>query len=122
MLNNSFAVLAFHVLDLLWKLFLLMNKHGYKICYQNINVILRRIDHIRLLLQDKNLHLLGISETHIISTVNSSELSVDGYQIERNDRSKGYYGGVICFIRKYIHYLKRFDIALQLQESIWLEI
>ena len=98
------------------------HKRGYKICHQNINGILRRIDHIRLLLQDKSLHLLGISETHINNSVNSSELFVDGYQVERNDRSKGHYGEVICFIREDIRYLRRFDLDSQLQESIWLQI
>jgi len=97
-------------------------KRGYKIFHQNIDATRRGTDHIRLLLQDKSLHLLGISETYIKSFVNSSELFVDGYQVERNDQSKWNYGGVLCFIREDIYYLRRCDGETQLQESISLEI
>ena len=128
MLKNSFAVLASHVLGHLRKLYFaderlrtLSSKRGYKICLQNTNEILQRIYHVPFLLQDKRLHLLRNSITHINTSVNSCELSVDGYQVEQNDRSIGNYSGVLFLIRKAILYL-RFDLEAQLQESIPLEI
>ena len=74
------------------------------------------------LLSDKLVHVYGITESHLNTSITDEEITVDGYYIERLDRTSGSHGGVVCFIRNDIIYERRKDLETKGIETIWLEI
>ena len=70
----------------------------------------------------KNIHIFGITESHTTSSVNDGELSIDGYNMIRKDRSTGIGGGVICYIRDDLKWQRRNDLEQPGIECIWIEL
>ena len=99
-------------------------KRGMKIFHQNVNGLIHKMDQVKLFLAStqNNIHIFGISETHANASMTNIELAIDGYNIERKDRNKGTYGGVISYIRSELTYERRSDLESDGIESIWLEI
>eukprot|EP00794_Sanderia_malayensis_P017903 gene17903-19681_t len=97
-------------------------KRGFKILHQNINGIYKKIDSVRMFLQDKNIQCFGFTESHFNSSTVDEEISVDGYRIDRLDRKTGSYGGVICYLRTDINYERRKDLEIQGIEAIWIKL
>ena len=64
----------------------------------NINSLLNKIDELRYIARSSNAAVIGITETKLDNTVYDSEVTVDGYNIVRNDRNRNG-GGVACYIR-----------------------
>ena len=107
------------------KLSAFTNKRGLKIFHQNVNGVLDKLDKISLLLlnhANKNIQIFGVSETHLCTTTNNTVINVEGYTIERKDRDKGVYGGVLCYIRDDINYQRRYDLEVAGIECIWIEL
>ena len=67
----------------------------------NINGLLNKIDELRYIARSSNAAVIGITETKLGNTVYDSEVTVDGYNIVRNDRNRNG-GGVACYIRNNI--------------------
>ena len=67
----------------------------------NINGLLNKIDKLRYIARSSNAAVIGITETKLGNTVYDSEVTVDGYNIVRNDRNRNG-GGVACYIRNNI--------------------
>ena len=61
----------------------------------NVNSLPAHIDEIRLLLHEKNIHILALNETKIDSDYASELLKIEGYQFDRLDRDRR--GGDIGF-------------------------
>ena len=72
----------------------------------NINGLLNKIDELRCIARSSNVAVIGITETKLDYTVYDSEVTVDGYNIARNDRNRNgrkvtfYIRNNICFNRK----------------------
>ena len=64
----------------------------------NINGLLDKIGELRYIATSSNAAVIGITETKLVNTVYDSEVTVDGYNIFRNDRNRNG-GGVACYIR-----------------------
>ena len=64
----------------------------------NINGLLNKIDELCHIARSFNAAVIGITETKLDNTVYDSEVTVDGYNIVRNDRNRNG-GGVACYIR-----------------------
>ena len=94
---------------------------GLKLFHRNINGLLGKMEKVRLLLTGtrRNIHVYGLTETHLHRSVLDDELYVDGYTLERADRSKGHYGGVLCYIRNDIQYQRRRDLESPGLEAIF---
>ena len=56
------------------------------------------------------------------STITNAELSIDGNTIERKDRENGVLGGVLCYIRSDVNYIRRVVLENKDLEAIWIEI
>ena len=56
---------------------------------------------MRYIARSSNAAVIGITETKLGNTVYDSEVTVDGYNIVRNDRNRNG-GGVACYIRNNI--------------------
>ena len=73
------------------------NQKGIKIAHLNICSLYPKLDQLKLLLHDKILDILFISETWLNDTFSDSELLIPGYNLLRNDRSSGRgLGGGLC--------------------------
>ena len=80
------------------------------------------MDSVKILLDKKNIHLFGFTESHADASVTENELSVGGYRVERKDPETGNHGGVPCFIRNDVKYERRRDLEVKGIEAIWLEV
>ena len=99
-----------------------LHKSGFKVLHHNVNGIPTKIESIRLFLEHKNIHIFGVTETHLTNSFTDDEVSVDGYNLERLDRKCEVYGGVICYIREDLSYERRKDLEIEGIEAIWVEI
>ena len=69
------------------------------------------LDEPRLFISDNKPHITGITETKIDSTIQNSDIEIDDYVIERNDRDK-HCGGIALRIRKSINLGKIYKIPM----------
>ena len=67
----------------------------------NIYRLTTHIDELRLVMEEKNIHILAINETKLDEVMPSSLVSVDGYSLERKDRNF-FGGGVAIYIKNTI--------------------
>ena len=81
--------------------FEVFNNKGLHFMHLNINGLLNKIDELRYIARSSNAAVIGITETKLGNTVYDSEVTVDGYNIVRNDRNRNG-GGVACYIRNNI--------------------
>ena len=69
----------------------------------NIYRLTTHIDELRLVMEEKNIHILAINETKLGEFMPSSLVSVDGYSLERKDRN--FFGdGVAIYIKNTINH------------------
>jgi len=94
---------------------------GIKICHMNVQSLLSCFDELKLWLQSKSYGVITFSETWIDQTVHDNEIHIPGFVCERKDRNR-HGGGVAIYIRDDINYTRRYDIEIDTNESIWLEI
>lgn len=52
---------------------------GLRIAHLNICSLRNKTDHLSVLLQDNNIHIMAISETHLDASVMNSEIDIPGY-------------------------------------------
>ena len=65
----------------------LKNLKGFKVVHLNIRSIVKKIDQIRLLLQDTPTDILTVSETWLRPHLNTELVEIEGYKIYRLDRT-----------------------------------
>ena len=68
----------------------------------------------------KQIHLLGLSETHTNDTVTDGELSLRGFALGQKDRSAGRSGGVSLYIRDDLQYQRRNDLEIDNLKFLWI--
>ena len=66
---------------------------GFKIAHLNVQSILNKMDHVRLLRSNKKLDIFTFSETRQNPSRKDSEVNIPGYTLTRNDRSGKRGGG-----------------------------
>ena len=86
----------------------------------NINGLLNKIDELRYIARSSNAAVIGITETKLGNTVYDSEVTVDGYNIVRNDRNRNG-GGVACYIRNSICFNRKSCFSDNI-ENIFIDI
>ena len=70
-------------------------------CLQtNARSILNKHNELQLLVLQHNPHIIGITETWLDSSNNDSEITLDDYNIFRNDRTGSCGGGVLLHVHK----------------------
>ena len=99
----------------------LNNCNGFKIAHLNCASLTKNIDEIRILLKRTNIDVLTLSETHLSDLFDDSEISCDGYSIERKDRNRAG-GGVATYVREDINYIARSDFSVENLETVVIEI
>ena len=61
-----------------------------------------KIDQLRILLDDKFIDILAVSETWFNSTISDDEVGITGYNLHRKDRVSGGGGGVALYVKSTI--------------------
>ena len=93
---------------------------GVRIMCLNIYSILKHFDEIKIFLDEKKPHIMGLNETKLDSSIGDDELSIEGYSLVRKDRNT-HGGGVELYVHNDIPFIKRLDLACEL-ESISTEV
>ena len=90
----------------------------------NINSLIKHIDELRILLSNQCVDMLAVNETKLDGSICDNEVTVEGYNIIRRDRSaNGRSGGGICFyIRSNINYLLQEDLIMDRLEMLSMEV
>ena len=81
----------------------LPNVRGFKIAALNIASLPGHIEELKTYMALKPIDIPSVSETRLDDSVSSSEMSIPGYCLERNDRNR-HGGGVALYIRDNINY------------------
>ena len=79
-----------------------------------------KIDELHYIATSSNAAVIGITETKLGNTVYDSEVTVDGYNILRNDRNRNG-GGVVCYIRNNICFNRKNCISDNI-ENIFIDL
>ena len=73
---------------------------GLQIAHININGLFKKLEEVKLLLDEAKLDLLVITESHLDKDLHTdTEISIDNYSFLRKDRAgqKNHWGGVILY-------------------------
>ena len=95
-----------------------------KICHANIRSVCapEKMDHIKCELAD-TYDIVTLSETWLHSNSDASLLNLEGFHMQRKDRSDNSgYGGVMAWVSDKLVLKRRYDLELQNLELLWLEI
>ncbi|CAG2192289.1 unnamed protein product [Mytilus edulis] len=95
--------------------------NNFHICHLNINSMRYKFDELKPILLDKIVDCLIISETKLDSSFKDSLFEVDGYKLQRRDRTD-HGGGIATFMRADIPARRRLDIECKTLENIVYEI
>ena len=94
---------------------------GAKIAHLNIRSLRNRRDEFAQFLHDCPYDVMSLSETWLDKDICHNLVSIEGYKFERKDRTQ-YGGGVGCYIRENIPYLRRHDLENDNLELLWIEL
>ena len=72
---------------------------GIVIASINVNGLVKHIDEIKLLLIEKNIHILAINETILDEIIEDNVISIDKYKLHRKDHNR-HGGGVAIYIKE----------------------
>ena len=95
--------------------------------YTNVRSIMNRNkrDEIELIIRQKGVDILGITESWGNEDIGDAELSFDGYDLFRQDRNAGVKkrgGGVLLYVRKGLGAVREEQGEKNISESIWVKI
>jgi len=91
------------------------------VAHLNINSLRNKIHDIQHILSNNQVHVLGLSETHLDSTVKDSRVSIEGYRLYRKDRDR-HGGGVALYVQQNIPAVSRSDLMPSDVEMIWVQM
>lgn len=94
---------------------------NFVISYININSLSYKFDEIKELLTENIVDVLFIAETKLDSTFNDNLFVVDGYKLQRRDRTKNG-GGILSFIKSDIPSSRKPNLESEHLENICLEV
>lgn len=87
----------------------------------NINSLKRKIRYVEKTVKKYNLNILAVCETKLGPKISKSDVNIEGYQLQRNDRNqKG--GGVALYVSNHIETNLRPDLMVSGVEAIWSEM
>ena len=98
-----------------------MQTSSIKLAHTNINSIRNKLDDIAAELSDYD--IIGISETKLNNSIQSSMLMLDSYNMPiRKEREINNGGGLIIYIKNNIFFKRRDDLENNSIENIWIEV
>ena len=97
---------------------------GLRFVQWNARSVYPKIEELRLITGNskREADVLGITETWLNTTYSDSSVPIDGYNLERKDRSTGRGGGVAVYLHDSVSYNRRHDLEKDQLEDLWVEI
>ena len=86
----------------------------------NIHHMVSHFEELKLLLENDNPDIIGISKTKLDETIHDSDIEISNYNIICKDRDK-FGSGIVMYIRESLNYKLRDDLDFDI-ESISVEI
>ena len=77
-----------------------------KIGHSNVNSLVRKLPHVNYFLEQQMLHILGITETHLLQSMPNSFIDIPNYCVIRNDTQGPFAKHGVCI---YIHESVKFE-------------
>ena len=101
-----------------------LNTRRLKIFHQDVNGLYFKIDKLRILLQETmmDIHIFGITETHLNGSIKDKEIHITAYDTIRKDRKHGSGGDVCAYFREDLSWHRRPDLENEKIEAIWIEL
>lgn len=96
-------------------------KKGLRFAHLNICSLRNKVTELCSILQENNIHVMAITETHLDENIQDSELDIQGYNIFRLDRD-GNGGGTAYYIQEHIPAKIRKDLGMKGVEALWLQV
>lgn len=121
-LYNRFSTFNWYIFILILIIVTLnLQKMGFRISHLNMRSLKNKIQTVTCLLNNENLCILAISETHLDTSVDDNEIAVSGYCVHTKDRNS-YGGGVAIYIQSHIPVKLRADLMNLFIEMLRMEI
>ena len=97
---------------------------GTRIAHLNVYHLFNKLSDVCLLLNNQQIHILGLSETRLESRHTDEMLQIPNYSILRRDATKEGETGLAVYIHNSLSrfVVRRSDLESQLVECIWLEL
>ena len=97
------------------------NFKGLKLYCLNVNYVVKHLDELKLLVDDKQSHVLCMNETKLDDTPEDNCVDIDRYQVIRKDRTR-HGGGVAMYVHESLRFEFRNDFNMAELESLTIEI
>ena len=94
---------------------------GLKIFCLNVNSLMKYLDEIRILVDEKKPHILCLNETKIDGSIADDDIEIEDYALNHKDRSCSG-GGVAIYFHKSIRFKERVDLRTIELETITIEL
>ena len=94
---------------------------GLKIFCLNINGLLKHLDEIRILVDEKQPHILLLNETKTDDSIDDYDIEIENYIINRRDRNS-FGGGIAIYVHKNIQFTLRDDLKIPDLETVTVEV
>ena len=119
---HEFTILS----DLDQSIELTFESKGLHFCNLNIQHIVPNIDELSITMaHEHSPDIFGMCETFLTSSVSDDQMTVDGFDLMRKDRSDTQNkagGGIILYYRKSINCKRKCDTEISNIETLWAEI
>ena len=100
------------------------------IVHINIDGLLNKIPEIKVIIEESDLDILSITETHLSATISDDQLNIDGYEFARRDRKEddftktheGIWGGYLTYFKNYLQIAEMNDKLESNIEAVWVKL
>ena len=99
-----------------------INGKGLTVAHINCCGLLSKRNEIQLLLEQCNIDILGVTETHLNDKVNDQEVQMENFKMHRLDRKGKSGGGCLIYYKETLEAIPRTEYHVKGLEAVWLEV
>ena len=88
----------------------LQSHKGLKISHLNCLSLMKHFDEVKCLVTETDIDIMTLSETHLCTNIDDSEIRIPGYTLIRRDRNRSG-GGVAMYIRNNLIFVQRDELC-----------
>ena len=105
-------------------------KNLLKVGHINIDGLLSKIPEIKGIIEESDLDILSITETHLSAAISDDQLNIDSYEFARRDRKEddftktheGIWGGCLIYYKNDLQVAEMNDKLESNIEAVWVEL
>ena len=99
-----------------------LGKSGLKLAHINVRGLLGKFNEITLLLEESNIDILAITETHMDRSMQNETVKITGYEAEKHDRDKNGRGCLFYWKENLDVTVNSVINATKATESVWIKL